>query len=357
MRTVTTPIVSVPSPSAWTSQASNRGWPSRISWRAWSTARYRASIAPLPSADARQWWSPASRMTAPREREFEPDVTVQRARRTGSVDGSGVGRIRHPVYLRVAAGSPVAAASTGEMALVATPQLGAGLPDRVLERVGEGRCGRRDDVRVGAHRRPRPGAVLRVDDDPGARGGRRIAIEDAHLVVDEVDVVDGRVERPQRLAQRGVEGVDRAVAVGGRVQRLAVDGDLDRGLGQQLAAVALLHETGVVDDPERRGVVGGVARMSSSNDASAPSNARPSASSCLMSCDSSRASTTPSSSCPSWRARIDVLARPPSSLTTSRPAFPTGPGSTCWYDRSTLATAAPWTPPLWAKADRPTYGW
>ena len=25
--------------------------------------------------------------------------------------------------------------------------------------------------------------------------------------------------------------------------------------------------------------------------------------------------------------------------------------------RSTLATAAPWTPPLWAKAERPTYGW
>ena len=79
-----------------------------------------------------------------------------------------------------------------------------------------------------------------------------VAVEDADLVVDEVDVVDRRVERPERLAQRGVEGVDRAVAVGRGVQGLAVDLDLDRRLGQQLAPVALLHEAGVVDDPERR---------------------------------------------------------------------------------------------------------
>ena len=43
------------------------------------------------------------------------------------------------------------------------------------------------------------------------------------------------------------------------MEDLAVDLDLDRRLGQQLAAVALLDEAGVVDDPERRRVVGGVA--------------------------------------------------------------------------------------------------
>ena len=95
--------------------------------------------------------------------------------------------------------------------------------------------------------------------DAGPRGRRRIAVEDAHLVVDEVDVVDRRVERAERLAQRGVERVDRAVAVGRGVQDLAVDLHLDRRLGEQLAAVALLDEAGVVDDPERGGVVGCVA--------------------------------------------------------------------------------------------------
>ena len=78
--------------------------------------------------------------------------------------------------------------------------------------------------------------------DPGPGGRRRPAVEDAHLVVDEVDVVDARVERAERLAQGGVERVDRAVAVGGGVQHLAVDLDLDGRLGQQLAAVALLDE-------------------------------------------------------------------------------------------------------------------
>ena len=87
----------------------------------------------------------------------------------------------------------------------------------------------------------------------------RIAVEDAHLVVDEVDVVEARIERPERLAQRGVEGVDRAVAVGRRVEHLAGHLDLDGRLGEQLAAVALLDEHGEVDDPERRHVVGRVA--------------------------------------------------------------------------------------------------
>ena len=71
-----------------------------------------------------------------------------------------------------------------------------------------------------------------------------------------MDLVDARVERAERLAQGRVEGVDRAVAVGRGVEDLAVDLDLDGRLGEQLAAVALLDEAGVVDDPERRRVVG-----------------------------------------------------------------------------------------------------
>ena len=48
--------------------------------------------------------------------------------------------------------------------------------------------------------------------------------------------------------------------------------------------------------------------MRSSKLASAPSNASPSASSSLISFDSSRGSTTPSSWCPSCSARIEMLA-------------------------------------------------
>ena len=243
------------------SYASSRGWPVRTPASALSTARYSASMAPLPSAEARHSWSPERDDDRPRLRALLPDVTVQRASWRESA-----GRFGHRVtsggrgraMARLAAGARPGSARR-EVAFVAAPQLGAGLPDRVLERVGEGRRGRRDDVGVAAHRRPGPGAVHRIDDDPGPGRGRRAAVEDAHLVVDQVDVVEPRVERAERLAQGGVERVDRAVAVGGGVERLAVDLDLDGRLGQQLAAVALLDQAGVVDDPERRGVVGGMA--------------------------------------------------------------------------------------------------
>ena len=79
--TVTTPAASGPSATAWTSNASSRGWPSSTSWSASSTARNSESTAPLPSADACQRWSPLSSTTAPRLRELEPVVQVQRARR------------------------------------------------------------------------------------------------------------------------------------------------------------------------------------------------------------------------------------------------------------------------------------
>src|SRR5688572_24488337 len=108
--------------------------------------------------------------TAPRLRTLLPDVAVQRESRSesawGSVIGSppwgrgrtaGRGRGRRAIAIR----------RDGEVALVAAPQLGARLPDRVLDRIGERRCGGRDDVGVAAHRRPGPGAVHRIDDDPG----------------------------------------------------------------------------------------------------------------------------------------------------------------------------------------------
>src|SRR5690349_19750816 len=99
--------------------------------------------------------------TAPRLRALLPEVAVQRARcRVRVSSGRTVigsppwGRGRAACRGRRRRGAGVVGGR--EMALVAAPQLGAGLPDRVLERVGKGGGGGRDDVRVAAHRRPRP---------------------------------------------------------------------------------------------------------------------------------------------------------------------------------------------------------
>src|SRR4029077_751380 len=111
---------------------------------------------PLPWDEACQWWSPASMTTAPRLWALLPDVTVQRVRCRASCWGIGLppgddGR---------------------EMALVATPELGAGLPDGVLEAVGQGDRRGRDDVRVGAHGGPFAGTVGGFDGHPRPRPGR-----------------------------------------------------------------------------------------------------------------------------------------------------------------------------------------
>src|SRR4051794_21359136 len=78
--TVTLPSASGPSATAWTSYERSRGCPVSTPASARSTARNNASTAPLPSAEASHWWSPAAITTAPRLLAFEPDVTVQRAR-------------------------------------------------------------------------------------------------------------------------------------------------------------------------------------------------------------------------------------------------------------------------------------
>ena len=76
---------------------------------------------------------------------------------------------------------------------------------------------------------------------------------------------------------------------------------------------SLLDEAGVVDDPERRDVARLVAPDEQLEARLGALERQPSASSCLMSFDSSRGSTTPSSWWPSCSARISVFALPPSS--------------------------------------------
>ena len=257
IRTVTTPIVVGPLAQRMDVVREQPRMPA-------STSAQRLVHRPVQRVDRRRCprrmpptCSPAARTTAPRLWTLEPEVTVQRARwtwrrrRWWSARGL-IGRLGHGGAVAATA-SPAGCTVRGrEVALVAPAELRPGLPDRVLERVGERLRRGRDDVRVAAHRGPRSRAILRVDDDARPGRGRGVAVEDAHLVVDEVDGVELRVERPQRLAQRAVERIDRAVAVGRGVEHLAVHLDLDGRLGEELAAGPLLDEHGVVEDPERR---------------------------------------------------------------------------------------------------------
>src|SRR5690606_13196351 len=72
-------------------------------------------------------------------------------------------------------------------------------------------------------------AVAAFDQYTGDRA--RAAVEDAHLEVDQLEILDPVLVAAEVLAQRRVERVDRAVALRNRHQRLAIDVDLDHGLG------------------------------------------------------------------------------------------------------------------------------
>ena len=74
-----------------------------------------------------------------------------------------------------------------------------------------------------------PGPIAELDQDAG--DGVGAALEDADLVVDELEVLDQILVLAEILAQRHVEGVDRAVALGRRDQHLVADPDLDDRLG------------------------------------------------------------------------------------------------------------------------------
>ena len=76
------------------------------------------------------------------------------------------------------------------------------------------------------------------------------------MVVFERDVVDGRVEAPQDLAEGAVEGVDGTVAFAGGELGLAADGDLDgRDGGRRARRVALLHDDVEPQQLEKRDVL------------------------------------------------------------------------------------------------------
>ena len=85
-----------------------------------------------------------------------------------------------------------------------------------------------------------------------------VLVEDADLVVGQLDVGEMRVTVDDRAAQRLVERVHRAVAFGGAQVALAVDPDLDRRLRHDLSVLALLDEHAEALEAEERLVLVGL---------------------------------------------------------------------------------------------------
>src|SRR3954470_1863137 len=140
-----------------------------------------------------------------------------------------------------------------------------------LQRVDQGLPAGLDHVLRDADRTPGVGPVGGVQQHP-RHGARRLGlVEDADLVVDQLDVGEVRIRLGDRRSQRGVERVDRAVALRGLDVALALDPDLDRGLGLDPAVLALLgHDpprleleerlvlAGLAPDQQVEGAVGGL---------------------------------------------------------------------------------------------------
>src|SRR5919204_2748764 len=120
-----------------------------------------------------------------------------------------------------------AAAASGSMLSVT----GSMSTNTGFERVHERVPARLDHVLVDADRAPRVAAVGGVEQHPRGGAGGLPLVEDADLVVDELDVAQVRIALADRRAQRAVERVDRAIALGHPHIALAFDPDLDRGLG------------------------------------------------------------------------------------------------------------------------------
>ena len=91
-----------------------------------------------------------------------------------------------------------------------------------------------------------------VEQHPGDRAGAVVGVEDADLVVGQLDVGQVRVELADRVAERPVERVHGPVALGRADVAPTLDPDLDRRLGLDLAVGALLGDHPEALEPEQR---------------------------------------------------------------------------------------------------------
>ena len=98
-------------------------------------------------------------------------------------------------------------------------------------------------------------AVGGVEQHARGRAGRLPLVEDADLVVDELDVAQVRQALADRGPQRAVERVHRAVALGRAHEALGADPELDRRLGLDAPVGALLGDHAPGLEREQRLVV------------------------------------------------------------------------------------------------------
>src|SRR5215208_3444046 len=83
-----------------------------------------------------------------------------------------------------------------------------------------------DDVLGDSHGAPHPLAIRRVNEDAGCCGRGAVLVEDADLVVGEVDLFQLGIVRPDSFPQCLIEGVYRTVALCGGDDPLPAYGEL-----------------------------------------------------------------------------------------------------------------------------------
>ncbi len=103
-----------------------------------------------------------------------------------------------------------------------------------------------------ADRAPHRAFVPRFDYYPHACGGARPGIYYADLIIDQMDILDTRVEIIQRLSQSGIKRVDRAVALADNVLGFVADPEFDGRLGDNVTRRAFLNRHVIFDQVEKR---------------------------------------------------------------------------------------------------------
>ena len=127
-----------------------------------------------------------------------------------------------------------------------------------LERVHQRLPAGLDDVLRHPDRAPCVVPVAGVEQHARDRAGALVLVEDPDLEVHQLDVAEVGVGLADGLPQRLVERVHGAVALRGAHEPLAVDPDLDGGLGLDPVLLALLDDHAPGLEPEQRLVVAGL---------------------------------------------------------------------------------------------------
>ena len=159
-----------------------------------------------------------------------------------------------------------------------------------------------------------------------------------------------RVDLADRVAQRAVERVDRAVALGGAHVALAVDPDLDRRLGLDLAVGALLDDHAPGLQPEQRLVLAGLLAHQQLERAVGGLEVVAAVLELLDALDQPRAPRRRRARCRPPRPSRRPCRGPHSSEISSSRRLPTIAGSTCSNVAASALTPATCMPPLCANA-------